>query len=390
MCYMKKLLKVLSVLVAPIVFVCTFLAGCKGTEVNIDNGEIMQDIDAAPKRKAAYEEYSKRALAEYKAVAEAHKNAYGEVDRENPEVKKAARAAAAKLYAYACYNERTLDKYVWFSCQNGNTDLGAMGAADAEIQEYYLRVNESADTCGYRYHYTIKKVRNSSGLVGSFKGAFESAVIRLTDQTDLYYRFEGDMKSVNFAEDTHSKLGVNMLQCADWSTVNNKWGIRDVVMRKQSFIEPDKIEEDIVANAGQDNITIRGNINVLADNIVKNAIIAEDEEDCTVVFMFLDTDVANNDAASQAMLKKANGDNNTKWVATESDEMGKVSPAVVFRLWNNGLFRMCSIIEKWEGKINGFDGIADKSTSFYFSYSDRDCDMTKNLEMLEKAKEQKG
>ena len=42
------------------------------------------------------------------------------------------------------------------------------------------------------------------------------------------------------------------------------------------------------------------------------------------------------------------------------------------------------------GVTNGFGGVADSLTTYYYSYSDRDCDMAKNIEMLEKAKEQKG
>ena len=158
---MKKILKALSLLTVPVIFLCAFITGCKkGKDVELDNGQIMQDMQTAPLQKAAYEEYSRQALEEYKNVASQH-TVDGEIDTENENVIAAANKASAKLFAYACYNERLLDKYVYFSHQEGNTDLGLSGSATALRQEYYLRVNESGNTCGYRYHYTIKKVTDA-------------------------------------------------------------------------------------------------------------------------------------------------------------------------------------------------------------------------------------
>lgn len=386
---MKKIIKVLSVVVAPIVSVITFLSGCSffsglnSKPVDIDNGGIMQDIDKKPEQSAAYEQYSRQALADYKTVAEAHTDEDGEIDINNEEVVKAANAAAAKLYAYACYNERTLDKYAFFSDQEGDTDLGSNGRATALRQEYYLRVNESADTCGYRYHYTIKKVTEASGGLGLLKGTFESARIRFTDKTNLLYRFEGDKSTINLSGDKHEKLGCNLLECS-WAT-GSDWGKPDVEMKKSEFISPDKIEEDIVSVAGEDNITVRGNVNILAENIVKSAIISDDGEDGAFVIMIINTDVANTDEASLKMLRRANSSNDCVWVS-EPDDESDTGLMIVFRLWENGLFRNYSIKERWQGNISGFGGTADSMTNYYYSYSDRDCDMSKNLEMLEQAK----
>lgn len=380
---MKKIVKILSVFVAYIVLGCTFLAGCKkGEDVDdvVDTGGIMRDIDEKPTEKPAYEEYSAKAIAEYKAVAAQH-TVDGETDIENEEVQNAARAAAAKLYAYACYNERTLDKYVYFSHQEGDTDLGGSGAATALRQEYYLRVNETDDTCGYRYHYTLKKVKEASGLVAGFKGLFESARLRFTDKTNLLYRFEGDNIRIG---NEHDVLGCEVLEC-DWAT-GKDWGKPDIEMKKSPFIEPDKIEEDIVANAGEDNITIRGNINILAENIVKSATITEEDEGGYFIIMSVDTAVANSDEASLKMLRKANSSGDCEWVDGDDDS----GLMIIFRLWENGMFRFYNIKERWSGKIQGFGGTADSLTSYYYSYSDRDCDMTKNLETLEKAKQLKG
>ena len=392
MIHMKKIAKIFSLLIAPIMLVCAFIAGC-ARKVDIENTGIMQDIDVAPEQTPAYEQYSRQAYEDYKEVANRHSDSDGTVDFENEEVIKAANTAAAKLFAYACYNERTLDKYVYFSHQEGYTDLGKDGSAKATRQEYYLRVNETEKTCGYRYHYTIKKVEESSGVIGTFKSLFESARIRFTDRTDLLYRFEGD--NIRTGSE-HEKLRENLLEC-DWKT-GADWGKPDVVMKKSDFIAPEDIENDIVQNAGEDNITIRANINILAENIIKNTIIFEDEEGCISCFIFIDTDVANKDEASLKMLRKANSSGDCKW-EKGVDESGEVDDddtgfMMVCRFWPNGLFRSYSVTERWNGHIAAgpltYAGTVESNTQYYYSYSDKDCDMTKNLEMLEDAKVKKG
>lgn len=379
---MRKIIKVFSALLVPLVFIGAFLSGCKKQQVEIDNSGVMQDIDVPPEQEAAYAQYTKKALEEYEAVADAHRKD-GSADLENEEVIKAANAAAAKLYAYACYNERTLDKYAFFSDQKGETDLGTMGAATARRQEYYLRVNEGEDTCGYRFHYTIKKVVEASGGVAAAKGLFESARIRLTDKTNLLYRFEG--KNIREGQEEHEKLSCNFLEC-DWET-GSDWGKPDIEMKKSAFIAPEDIEADITENAGEDNITIRGNINILAENIIKSSFIIDDGEGGYLIRMTIDTEVANADEASMKMLRKANDSKNCEWKAVDADDTGLT---IIFRIWKNGLFRFYSINERWSGNINMFSGTAVSLTTYTYSYSDRDCDMTANLEMLENAKAQRG
>ena len=142
---MKKAVKIISFIVAPAVLACGLFAGCKsckGKKVDIENKSVMQDIDVYPTVTADYEQYSVQAYNDYKAVAGSYRDGEGEIDILRDEVIAAAIPAAAKLYAYACYNERTLDRYVFFSDMEGTTDLGSNGKAVARRQEYYLRVNE--------------------------------------------------------------------------------------------------------------------------------------------------------------------------------------------------------------------------------------------------------
>lgn len=382
---MKKIIRTVALIIAPIISICAFLAGCKGCgkDVEINNTGIMQDVKVAPTQKPAYEEYSKQAFEEYKQVADRHTDGDGKVDTDNEEVIKAAKAAAAKLFAYACYNERTLDKYVYFSHQVGDTDLGGSGSANATRQEYYLRVNEGENTCGYRYHYTLKKVNESSGLVSGLKSLFESARIRFTDKTNLLYRFEGS--KIEYGKENEN-IGVNMLECK-WET-GSDWGKPDIEMKKSEYIEPENILKDIEDNAGNDNITIRGNVNILAEDIIKSAKIIEDEEGGIFLLIRINTDVANRDEASLKMLRKANSSDDCEW--TKGDDEDDTGFIIMCRLWSNGMFRFYNVQERWSGKISGFSGTVDSQTAYYYSYSDKDCDMTKNLETLESAKKLKG
>ncbi len=374
---MKKILKALSLLTVPVIFLCAFITGCKkGKDVELDNGQIMQDMQTAPLQKAAYEEYSRQALEEYKNVASQH-TVDGEIDTENENVIAAANKASAKLFAYACYNERLLDKYVYFSHQEGNTDLGLSGSATALRQEYYLRVNESGNTCGYRYHYTIKKVTECSGAVALAKSLFESARTRITDKTNLLYRLEGD--NIRLAEEEHEGLGLKMLEC-DWA-VGKDWGKADIEMKKGGFVEPENIKSDIISHAGEDNVTIRANVNVLADNAVKKSTVIESDDGSVILVMTMNTDVLNGDEASLKMLRKGNDSGNCVWQKGEDDDTGLI---IVCGLWGNGLFRFYTVSETWRGKLNGFTGTVNSTTQYYYSYSDRDCDMTQYLEMIEK------
>ena len=345
----------------------------------ISADSLVRDMNIKPTQTAAYEQYTNEALADYFAVANNH-IVDNEIDTDNADVQAAAISAATKLFAYACYNERTLDQYTFFSSQLGTTDLGSTGSAIALRQEQYIRINEQEGvTDGYRYHSTLKKVVESEGSISKMKSLFESARIRITTETDILYRLEGKSPIIGGRNET---LGVDVLDCAwekgkDWGKEN------DIAMVKGEFIEPENIKDDIVNYANDDNHTIRANINILADNIVKNAMIIEDingqnEREGYIVNMIIDTAVANQDEASLAMLRKANGSSNCQWV----DDGNKSGLVISFRIWDNGLFRTYSVDETWKGKISGFSGSADSLTTYYYSYSDRDCNMAQYLDML--------
>ena len=382
---MKSLKKIATFAASAFISVC-FLVGCgKSVSVSIDD-DFIQDIDVYPTQKAVYEDYSKQAIDSYFAVANQYTDEWGDIDFDNEEVKAAvtgaAISAATKLFAYACYNERMLDQYVYFSAQEGKTDLGKSGSATALRQEYYLRINENENSCGYRYHYTIKKVAESEGGVSMMTSLFESARTRITTDTNLLYRLELKGSEIKIGPENKT-LGEKILQC-EWKR-GDEWGVPNIEMVKSPFVEPENIRADIESVAGQDNITMRANINILADNIVKNAVIIKDESaDGYLITMTIDTEVANKDEASLAMLRKANGSSDCVWKdeASDEDDEDDSGLSIVFRIWSNGLFRFYSVAERWQGNISGFGGVAESLTVYHYSYSDRDCDVSRYLEPL--------
>ena len=381
---MKINKKTAAIVASSFISLC-FLAGC-GDAVSVNTDNIMLVIDVKPTISVSYEEYTKKALDDYFAVAENYTDADGDIDHDNEAVQQAAMEAATKLFAYACYNERRLDQYVYFSSQDGETDLGSTGSATAMKQEYYLRINEQEGvTCGYKYQYSIKKVIKSEGTIKMFQDQFESARTRIVKDTDQLYRLEGKNYQVG---GKNKLLDLNILKC-DWET-GSDWGVDDLPrLVKTEFIQPENIRADIEDVAGKDNITMHANINILADGILDSAYILKDVNEETglldgyILFMSVNTEVANSDSASRKMLIHANGDSDCAWD-------GEDGLAIVCRIWENGLFRMYNITERWKGRISGFSGTVDSSTVYYYSYSDRDCDMTEYLKILEEADAKRG
>ena len=141
--------------------------------------------------------------------------------------------------------------------------------------------------------------------------------------------------------------------------------------------------------------TIHGNINILAENIVKSAMIVKEEGGGYLILMNIDTDVANADRPSVKMLSKENGTKgDCNWKGEyDPDESGlseDTGMKIIFRIWENGLFRLYRIQERWIGKIDvaitSISGTADSTLEVNYSYSDRDCDMSGHLKTLEEAK----
>ena len=283
--------------------------------------------------------------------------------------------AAAQLFAYACYSEEYLDSYVYFSNQGGSTDYGGLGTSAALKQDYKLIVNgDDEEEGGFKFHYTIKHVTESSGLLSAAKSLFESAKMRIVTEDSLLYRLDG--KDVKYDKSN------TMLSC-DWVVDSSDWGNKDpaIVKRSGDKLDLDGIKKDIVSVAQSDpgNAVIHGNINILADDIVESATISENTLDGNTVYdvsMTINTDAANKDDYSIAMLESSNSASSCSWT----------SYVITFRIWDNGLFRQYMLIEFWSGTVFGFSGSAGSLTYVQYSYSANDTDPTDKKAFLEAAK----
>lgn len=396
---MKLISKIVTAFAAPFVFAAGVLSGCflnKPPAVTPPDpdGEsgIMRDVNVAPTVTPVYSEAIEKVYSDYKKIADAHADADGDVDFENEEVAAAACKAAAEMFAYSRYNLYYLDKFVFFSEHEGSTDLGAVtGAAKAIKQEYFIRVNENPLSCGYRYHYTIKKVSECTGMLATIgAGLFESGRVRITDKTDLLYRFEcNDMKAVT--TNYNEVLGCEVMACP-W-VKGKDWAKPDLKILKREPIAVEDVKKDIEENAGYNDVSMPGNVNILADGILQAARIMEDT-DGYILIMNIDTDVANGEEASLRMLRNANDSEDCVWHKGESNEDDTLLDEdtglkIVCRMWKNGLMRQCTVSERWAGKISMFSGSADSVCYTYYSYSDRDCDMTEALNMIKAVEEAK-
>ncbi len=364
-----KILKVCALLAVPAAVLGAF--GCKH-KVSSNEGYLLQDTNIYPEVQAAYEEESREAITRLLSYS-----SFPTSD--------GATRAAAELFAYACYNEEYIDKYVYFSDRTGSTDLGATGRSTVTNQDYKLIIYENDEHPGYKYHYTIKHVDEISGVISMFQSLFESGTqLRFVDDTDKLYRFNG--RNAEYIED--DSLVEEVLTC-EWTVNSSAWGTDDppIVKREGEKLTLEEMEADVLNSArnGWENV-MHGNINILADDIVESATINSTTADGHTVYtivMDIDTEVANADEASMLMLHDANGSDDCEWIGPEEGGDGL---KIIFQIWENGLFKLYGLGETWSGTTNGFSGTADSTLNVQYSYSSRDTDMTEKLAMLEEAK----
>ena len=370
----SKILKICALCAVP--FVVATASACGGTQIGENKSYYLQNDGLYPAVAAPYEEESRAAIARWESASASERD-------------DVAKEVAAELYAYACYNEEYVDKYVYFSSQTGSTDLGSSGSGDVTTQNYKLIIHQGANTPGYKYHYTLKKVNEATGTINTFRNLFESARLRFVEDTNKLYRFEGD--NIRYGTD-ESGADTDILTC-DWET-GSDWGTDDPpIVKREDKLDLAGIESDIIALSEDGEAVIHGNVNILADNIVKSATITEGEFDGHAVYeivMELDPEVASADPASAAMLANANSAEECGWV---NDEEGN-GPTITFQIWDNGLMKYYKIDETWEGRIKvailSYSGGADTETEVWYSYSARDTDMEDKLAMLEDAKAARG
>ncbi len=355
---------------------CTASAVCAFTgcfrKVGTNSGYELAEAEVYPAVAAPYAEESRAEIERWQNAGIA---ASAELTAE----------VAARLFAYACYNEEYIDRYVYFSSQTGDTAISA-GSSTVTKQDYKLIIHGTESEPGYKYHYTIKNVDEISGPISMFESLFEGGTrLRFVEDGRLY-GFNG--KNQRYVED--DSLVEPVLTC-DWEIDPSRWGTEDSLQLKRAGekLTAEGIAQDIIDLArataeGSAEPVIHCNVNVLADGMIAGASIVPTpygKETVYTVTMDIDTDVANADEASMQMLRSANGSSDCEWVSAADGGGLKI----IFQIWDNGLFKLYGMSEVWHGSTYGFSGTASSSLSVRYSYSERDADLTEKHKMLDAA-----
>ena len=293
---------------------------------------------------------------------------------------------AAYLWALASYNYGQADQFAMFQNKVGNTTLDG-NTGTLAYQQYYKEKRHDGDYKGEKYHYTIKHVYDST-FSSIVEGLLESARMRFvanTGELQGLYRFElnGDGKEVTTF--TGNKLLGEELLDTVWQVGDDFGGNGEEIWKRTlSGAENNKSVNEVIAaikndiqNCNIDDRLIQGNINTLADRVVSDASIEKATDgDYHVITMSFDLDKLNADKRSIEFLNNDNSAKNMKW-----DEL-----SVSFEIWSTGLFKSYTIDEKWTGEVGKaliwFEGSATSSNHVYFSYTDEDCSMDKELAYL--------
>lgn len=292
---------------------------------------------------------------------------------------------AAYLWALASYNWGQTSQYAMFQNKVGDTVLNGDKGTMA-YQQYHKEKRADGDYKGEKYHYTIKHIYNSSfsGLVGSIiEGSLESARLRFvanTGELSGLYRFElnGDGKEVTTFTGTQL-LGEDLLT-TQWKKGKDFGGNGEEIHKSGIVAENGKSLDEVIAAIKNDIQTcevddrlIQGNINTLADGVVSGATIEKATDgDYYKITMMFNLEKLNADERSIEFLKSDNSASEIVWERI----------SISFELWSCGLFKSYTVNEAWNGRVMSFSGMAQAVNNVYFSYSDADCSMDKELEYL--------
>ncbi len=292
---------------------------------------------------------------------------------------------AAYLWALASYNWGQTSQYAMFQNKVGDTVLNGDKGTMA-YQQYHKEKRADGDYKGEKYHYTIKHIYNSSfsGLVGSIiEGSLESARLRFvanTGELSGLYRFElnGDGKEVTTFTGTQL-LGEDLLT-TQWKKGKDFGGNGEEIHKSGIVAENGKSLDEVIAaikndiqTCNVDDRLIQGNINTLADGVVSGATIEKATDgDYYKITMMFNLEKLNADERSIEFLKSDNSASEIVWERI----------SISFELWSCGLFKSYTVDEAWNGRVMSFSGMAQAVNNVYFSYSDADCSMDKELEYL--------
>jgi hypothetical protein len=357
-----------SLCAASAVATCLGASACgKTVTTKAEVDTVINNVDVTPTVTAAYAQESATQL----AVIDSKLNEENIIAQGDDEVKQ----AAANLFAYACYNEEYVSQYVYLSDRQSSTDLNG-GYCKSTNQDYKTVVRKQGETKGLKYHYTLKHVDKAEGVSAVITNAYESTMLRVVDDTSLY-RFTSK-SDCTYRTDAGRKSELT----ATWNKKGSDWGIEDLSVTAQPVVSAGDIATDIIQRAGTENSLMKANINIYAENVIQSAMVMKFPQAGFYLFdLTIDTDVANADSASLAMLRNSNSSSDCKW------EDGGLQ--ITFVVWESGLFRSYYINEAWQGTIDlsvlHYKGGAQSECYVEYSYADSDVAYQSKINWLTEA-----
>ena len=296
---------------------------------------------------------------------------------------------AAYLWALASYNWGQTSQYAMFQNKVGDTVLDGNEGTMA-YQQYHKEKRADGDYKGEKYHYTIKHIYDSN-FSSTVAGLLEDARVRLVVNSNGYsgdtaglYRFEVNGDGAEVTAFTGQKLLGEDILATKWRKGDDFGGNGEEIHKTGIVAENTKSLDEVIAaiksdiqTCNVDDRLIQGNINTLADGVVTGATIEKATDgDYYNVTMTFDLAKLNADARSIEFLNSDNSAKNMQWDSLE----------VSFEMWSNGLFKSYSIEERWTGEVGAviiwYEGSASAVNHVYFSYTDEDCSMEKEIAYL--------
>ena len=255
-----------------------------------------------------------------------------------------------KIMSATEQNEITAERFNYFQYKKGSTEIN--GKSGTLIYQRHRKQNQECkdDT-------TLKRAINAN--FGSFELEFvQDAMIRLV-YNDAIYRIKGAVEDVTYDSAT------GLLVVADDATwgKGKDFGKYELVEWSQNLDETKKT----CANWECEGI-------VSEEGATINRVEQDGTGDVYYELKFtVDTAVANADPATIARLENDNGGSDMS--------LGKLE--VRAEVWECGLMKFYETEEVWSGKIFIYSGSADSQSYTWYSYTERDNDMSESVAILD-------
>lgn len=245
-------------------------------------------------------------------------------------------------------NEITAERFNYFQYKVGSTDLGSNHGT-----LIYQRLRKQNQECKDDTTFKLAVNHNFDAVAINF---VQDAMIRLGYDNKIY-RIEGDVANLDYDEDSGL---VYMTDNTGWSKGKN-FGDYESVSSSQNLDETKKT----CANWSCENIVSEENASIERKTTDSGNAYYE-------LTFSVDLTVANADPDTISRLENDNG--------ASGMSLGKLE--VRAEVWECGLMKFYETSETWTGRIVLYSGSADTHSYTWYSYTERDNDMSGSVAIL--------